>query len=98
MIVKDKVTLKDIKEGVPYSTALCPVARVIRRHIKVGYMPIVSGGMMGIRDSGRMDNAYRWITLDVPANIKSFIRDFDNGIRLTNPIDIEVEIPDEYLK
>ena len=82
--MKINVTQEDIDQGVPLSVLSCPVALAVRRAFGVHYASV---GPVFITVEESVND---FDTYDTPANVSTFIEDFDTDQATVQPFSFEL--------
>lgn len=81
-----RVTNKDIRKGVPYDAAQCPIAKALRRVFSHRRIVVGCEGEVYVGASNRPLRNFA-----VPKWVKTWVRDFDRGDTVMYPITFTLE-------
>ncbi len=86
------VTVEDIVHGLPGNACHCPVARAVKRILK----PNVTVGVYPNAIQINLATPFK-IVINLPKEVSRFIRLFDSRIKMLDPFQFDIEIPEQGL-
>lgn len=88
------VTVADIEAGERHECHVCPVALAVKRVLRRGLIPSVTGGYITLFESHRYE---KLIHIEAPDTVGRFVIDFDKG-RSVAEFSFAIEIPQQFLR